>query len=129
MHQYVDKLFKEVSASKVLDRTLKSEESEVEEHSQKLDPINEIGSENEHSYLNVPRQESRELSELSELPPNCMTLTNKKRLRSEVGDEVLKEEEVYDKTKYQVPKVSEKFQRCRTIKKEEEPKPKSKAPL
>jgi len=58
MHNYVDKLFKEVNSSKVLDRSSKSDISEDGDHQcrefeqHNLEAIGELGSENEHSYLN-----------------------------------------------------------------------------
>lgn len=50
MHTYVDKLFKDVNNSKILDRSMKSDISE--DDIADLDAINELGSENEHSFLN-----------------------------------------------------------------------------
>ena len=53
MHTYVDKLFKEVNTSKILDRSIKSEMSDDDALSKAdLAAINELGIENEHSFLN-----------------------------------------------------------------------------
>jgi hypothetical protein len=69
MHQYVDKLFKEVNSSKVLDRSWRQEEEknidEVSIHaspsqhsSQNLEAINEIVSETEYSFKTKQEVES-----------------------------------------------------------------------
>ena len=48
MHSYVDKLFKEVNNSKILERTVVKGDTAI--LADNLELINEIGSENEHSY-------------------------------------------------------------------------------
>jgi hypothetical protein len=63
MHHFVDKLFKEVSTSKVLERNsaAKSDFSGCslveEEQSQNLEAIHELNSENEHSHIGKLQQE------------------------------------------------------------------------
>ncbi len=105
MHTFVDKLFKEVSTSKVLERNsaAKSDRSGIsgieEEPSQNLESINELCSENEHSYIGkVPTKEQEEIKARSILKAkrdtqgNVMISAEAVRVKNDSADTEMNDE-------------------------------------